>query len=109
MKASKIEEEKDDSDEDMALLMRRFKKFVKFEKKGFGSKSQDLKEKTPFKRFEPRQERSERKGIQCFECGGIGHIPPDCGNLKNKKGKVMAATWSGSDDSYEGDESLDDE
>jgi hypothetical protein len=68
-----------------------------------------LKKKAPFKRFEPRQENSERKGIQCYECGGIGHISPDCGNLKNKTGKVMAATWSDSDDSGEGDKSSSDD
>ena len=52
LKASKVEkEENDDSDEEMALLMRRFKKFYKSEKKGFGSKGQNLKRKTPFKKF----------------------------------------------------------
>ena len=103
LKVSKVEkEDNNDSDDDMALLMRRFMKFIKFEKKGFGSKCQDLKKKAPFNKFEPRQEKSERKEIQCFEYGGIGHIAPDYGNLKNKKkGKVMAATWSGSDDSDE--------
>ncbi|KAK4843457.1 hypothetical protein QYF36_008261 [Acer negundo] len=60
-------------------------------------------------KFEPRQEKSERKGIRCYECGGIGHIALDCGNLKYKKGKVMAATWSGSYYSNKGDESSDDE
>ncbi|KAK0584411.1 hypothetical protein LWI29_012856 [Acer saccharum] len=60
LKASKVEkEEKGDSDEDTALLLRRFKKFVKFEKKGFGSKGQDLKKKAPFKSFEPRQEHKQ--------------------------------------------------
>ncbi|KAK1552620.1 hypothetical protein Q3G72_020482 [Acer saccharum] len=64
LKTSKVEkEEKGDSDEDTALLLRRFKKFVKFEKKGFGSKGQDLKKKAPFKSFEPRQEKSEKKGL----------------------------------------------
>ena len=52
LKASKDEkEENDDSDEEMALLMRRFKKFYKFEKKGCVSKGQDLKKRTPFKKF----------------------------------------------------------
>ena len=98
LKASKVEkEEKGDSDQDMALLLRRFKKFVKFENKGVGSKGQDLKKKTLFKNFEPRQERSEKKGVQCYECDGIGHISPDCGNLKKKMAKVMTATWSESD------------
>ncbi|KAK1576340.1 hypothetical protein Q3G72_013070 [Acer saccharum] len=110
LKASKVEkEEKDDSDEDMTLLMRRFKKFAKFEKKGFGSKGLDLKKKTHFKKFEPRQERIKRKVIKCFKCGGIRYITLDCGNLKNKKGKVMAATWSVSDDSDESNETSDDE
>ncbi|KAK0576898.1 hypothetical protein LWI29_025040 [Acer saccharum] len=111
LKASNVEkEENDDSDKEMALLMRRFKKFYKSKKKGFRSKGQDLKKKTPFKKFEPRQEKTERKGVQCYECSGIGHFTLDCANHKNKKKrKVMAATWSGSDDSNEGDESSDDE
>ena len=55
LKASKEEnEDKDESDEEMTLLMRRFKKFYKSEKKGFGSKGQDLKKKALFKKFEPR-------------------------------------------------------
>ncbi|KAK1552795.1 hypothetical protein Q3G72_023586 [Acer saccharum] len=46
LKVSKVEkEENDDSNEDMALLMKRFKKFVKSEKKGFGSKGPRLEEK----------------------------------------------------------------
>ncbi|KAK0604883.1 hypothetical protein LWI29_020537 [Acer saccharum] len=93
----------------MALLLRRFKKFIKFENKGFGSKGQDLKKKAPFKSFEPRQEHSEKKGVQCYECGGIGHISPDCGKLKNKMAKVMATTWSESDDSGKGGKSSSDD
>ncbi|KAK0583521.1 hypothetical protein LWI29_037786 [Acer saccharum] len=105
------EEKKVDSDEDLALFVKRFNKVMKFRRKSFGSKGQDLKKKGSFKKFEPRQERTERKGVRCFECGGIGHFAPDCANhVEKKKGKVMAATWSGSsDDSYEGDESSDDE
>ena len=90
--------------------MRRFKKFYKSEKKGFGSKGQAFKKKPSFKKFEPRQEKTERKGVRCYECSGIGHFAPKCANYVNKKkGKVMAATWSGSDDSNEGDEFSDDE
>ena len=41
LKASKVEKKmNDDSNEDMALLMRRFKKFIKSKKKGFGSKGE---------------------------------------------------------------------
>ncbi|KAK0599310.1 hypothetical protein LWI29_004159 [Acer saccharum] len=80
-------------------------------KKGFGSRGQDLKKKGSFKKFEPRQERTERKGVRCFECGGIGHFAPECANHnEKKKDKVMAATWSGSsDNSNEEDESSSEE
>ena len=64
LKASKDENEvKNDSDEDMALFVIRFNKVMKFGKKGFGLRGQDLKKKGSFKKFEPRQERTERKGV----------------------------------------------
>ncbi|KAK0593769.1 hypothetical protein LWI29_020925 [Acer saccharum] len=113
LKASKDEKEaKHESDEDLALFVKRFNKVMGFKKKkGFGSRGQDLKKKSSFKKFEPRQERTERKGVRCFECGGIGHFAPECANHnERKKGKVMAATWSGSsDDSNEEDESSSEE
>src|SRR5579862_8173120 len=111
-KASKdANEAKNDSDEDLALFVKRFNKVMGFKKKGFGLRGQDLKKKGPFKKFEPRQERTERKGVRCFECGGIGHFAPDCANHnEKKKGKVMAVTWSGSsDDSYEEDDTSSEE
>ncbi|KAK0579086.1 hypothetical protein LWI29_020756 [Acer saccharum] len=113
LKASKdAKEAKHESDEDLALFVKRFNKVMGFKKKkGFGSRGQDLKKKGSFKKFEPRQERTERKGVRCFECGGIGHFAPKCANHnEKKKGKVMAATWSGSsDDSNEEDESSSEE
>ncbi|KAK0574789.1 hypothetical protein LWI29_029107 [Acer saccharum] len=113
LKASKdAKEAKHESDEDLALFVKRFNKVMGFKKKkGFGSRGQDLKKKNSFKKFEPRQERTERKGVRCFECGGIGHFAPECANHnERKKGKVMAATWSGSsDDSNEEDESSSEE
>ncbi|KAK0576621.1 hypothetical protein LWI29_020731 [Acer saccharum] len=113
LKTSKDEKEakKNDLDEDLALFMKRFKRVMKFGKKDFGSKGQNFKKKGSYNKFEPRKEKTERKGVCCFECGGIGHFAPECANhIEKKKGKVMAATWSeNSDDSIEGDESSDDE
>ncbi|KAK0607040.1 hypothetical protein LWI29_008275 [Acer saccharum] len=82
LKASKdAKEAKHESDEDLALFVKRFNKVLGFKKKkGFGSRGQDLKKKSSFKKFEPRQERTERKGVRCFECGGIGHFAPECAN-----------------------------
>ena len=55
LKASKDEKKvNNDSDEDLAVFVKRFNKVMKFRKKGFGSKGQDLKKKGLFKKFEPR-------------------------------------------------------
>ncbi|KAK0578971.1 hypothetical protein LWI29_019168 [Acer saccharum] len=88
LKASKDEKEaKHESDEDLALFVKRFNKVMGFKKKkGFGSRGQDLKKKSSFKKFEPRQERTERKGVRCFECGGIGHFAPECANHNEEEG-----------------------
>ena len=112
LKASKdAKEAKNDSNENFALFVKRFNKVMKFGKKGFGSRGQDLNKKGPFKKFELRQKRTKRKGVLFFECGGIGHFAPECANHNDKKkGKVMAATWSGSsDDSNEGDKTSSEE
>jgi len=42
------------------------------------------------------------KGIQCYECGGYGHIAVDCGNNKDKKSYTL--TWSDSEDSDNGEQ-----
>ena len=48
--SSKVEKEDDDSDEDMAQMMSRFKKFLRLQK-------------NDSKKVEPSQEKSSRKGI----------------------------------------------
>ena len=99
LKSIKVEKNEEDSDEEIALMTRKFKQFMKFEKKGFGSKGKFVKKKAHFKKVEQNQEKDHKKGVQCYECSGFGHIAPECANLKKKnKGKVMAVTWSDSDD-----------
>ena len=65
LKTSKVEKEEDDSYKDPALFIKRFKKLAMIESKGVGSRGQDLKKKGVFNQFEPRQEKTERKEIQC--------------------------------------------
>ena len=90
-------------------MARKFKQFMKFEKKGFGLKGEFVKKNAPFKKVEKTQEKDHKKGVQCYKCSGFGHIAPECANLKKKKGKAMAVTWSDSDDLKEEDKSLDDD
>ena len=69
-----------------------------------------MKKKAPFKKMEQTQEKDHKKGVQCYECSGFGHIATECANLKKKKrGKAMAVTWSDSDDLEEEDKSSDDD
>ncbi|GAV70890.1 zf-CCHC domain-containing protein [Cephalotus follicularis] len=78
----------------MALIIRRFKKFLA--KKKFGSKN--LKKPTPSKSETKKEE------IICFECNKPGHYKSECPRLKKaketiKKKRAMLATWSDSDES----------
>ncbi|VFQ64262.1 unnamed protein product [Cuscuta campestris] len=36
----------------------------------------------------------KKKGPQCFECGGYGHIQSECANNLKKKRQAFTATWS---------------
>ncbi|KAK0591201.1 hypothetical protein LWI29_036893 [Acer saccharum] len=72
LKTSQVEKQDDDSDEDMAQMVTRFKKFLRLQR-------------NDSKKVEPSQDKSSRKGIQCFKCGGYGHISKACTNLKEKE------------------------
>lgn len=41
------------------------------------------------------------KGTQCFECGGYGHIRPECANYLRKYKKGLILTWSDSENEDE--------
>ena len=69
-KKSSDDESEGSTDEDVALIVKRFKKFMK-KKKGFGCgqyKSGGSSSKNPF---------AKKK---CYECGEIGHISTNCKN-----------------------------
>jgi hypothetical protein len=39
--------------------------------------------------------------VKCYECGGVGHIRSDCGNLINSKGRAFNVTQSDESDQEE--------
>ena len=122
-KASKVSDDESEgsTDEEVALMVKRFKKFMK-KKKGFGSgqyKSGVSSSKNPF---------TKKK---CYECAEVGHISKNCKNkdaeesspkkknfeskkkffknfAKKKGGKAYCVEWD-SDASSDSDDDSDDE
>ena len=106
-----------EDDEEMALLVRKFRKFMRKGARPSGNFSRDKEVK---KSFTPPHVRSGHakgnKKVQCFKCKKFGHFASECpsgDSRKDKKGKAMAATWSeddvSSDDESSSDESSSDE
>jgi hypothetical protein len=95
-----VEEDNDESgDEDIALMTRNFRNFLK--------RKQARKNFKDFKREEPKKEYSKvdnkKDHITCYKCKKPGHNKADCPLLKYKK-KAMKATWEDSDSSSSSEE-----
>ncbi|GAV58757.1 zf-CCHC domain-containing protein/UBN2 domain-containing protein [Cephalotus follicularis] len=97
------EESESDEDDDIVLISKQFKKFLKSQK-----------DKKAFKKKFPQDEESSKKEEPtCYECKKPGHFKNECPNLKkkekfnkeqfkkknehSKKKKAMVATWDDSD------------
>jgi hypothetical protein len=98
LKASKkkVEVSSGDDSEDeekvVAMLAKFFGRLMRNErfKKKFSEKMKKVTREA-----EPEEaEKKDPRGPRCFECSGFGHIPADCGNLKQGKGKAYNATLS---------------
>ena len=59
----------------MAMIARKFKKF--------------LKNNENFRSRESKNSVNYSREVKCYECGGVGHIRADCGNLINSKGRAF--------------------
>ena len=93
-------------DEDIAMVVRRFRKFMGRKK---GRYNQKFHRKDYGKEKEKDREKDKEVVPTCYECKKPGHIRPDCPLLKKsfrqkKKKKAMVATWSDSEDSSSSEE-----
>ncbi|XP_059428598.1 uncharacterized protein LOC132162380 [Corylus avellana] len=94
-------------DEKIALIVRKFQKIFKPRSENF--KGRDHKKSVNAK-HEGRENSQDRnvfdqkekfsRGRKCHECGGIGHIRVDCGNLKKLKGVQDVSEYE-SDNEYD--------
>ena len=93
------ESEDEEQDEEMALITRKFKKFLRKRKQGMRKK---------FTKGEQSKEKEKDQPLICYECKKPGHFRSECPQLKKGpkkfKKKAMMATWSASDDSSSDEE-----
>lgn len=95
------DEENDNTDEEIAMITRKFRKFLKKDK---------ASPRKPFKKIS-NKDTGKNDSLTCYKCRRPGHIKADCPLLKKdryKGKKAMKATWddesssSDSDASHEG-------
>ncbi|GAV90500.1 zf-CCHC domain-containing protein/UBN2 domain-containing protein [Cephalotus follicularis] len=100
LKSTTNEETDNESDQELVLITRKFKKFLESKKK-VGRK--------PFRAGNTQKgESSKIEDLICYECNKPGHYKSDCPRLKKeqfKKKKAMLSTWDDSDESSSDEES----
>ncbi|MQL93509.1 hypothetical protein Taro_026151 [Colocasia esculenta] len=92
----------DSENDEMAMLTRQFKKFLKLKKRGSGN-SKPFQKKDFLNKFES----NKKYDIVCYECKKQGHMREECPELKKKlkkekftfkKANAILATWSDEDE-----------
>ncbi|RVW73015.1 hypothetical protein CK203_057446 [Vitis vinifera] len=103
-KEEEVEEEKQSEEkENLALITRKFKKFMRgesFRGRRFTSRRDFSKKESSSHGDKEKWE--EKRDLVCFKCKKLGHIKYDCPSYKSeakrRKKKAMMATWSESED-----------
>ena len=106
-KEEEVEEEKQsEEDEDLALITRKFNKFMRgkrFRGRRFTFRKDFSKKESPSYGDKKRWE--EKRDLVCFKCKKLRHIKYDCplykSEAKRRMKKAMMATWSESEESSE--------
>jgi hypothetical protein len=87
-------------EEEIASIARKLRKFFRNngnfrsrESKNFVNPSNEVRDNYEGRKDENHKDKLS-SGRKCHECGGIGHIRADCGNLINSKGKAFNMTQS---------------
>jgi hypothetical protein len=87
----------------MAMLGRQFNRLLKQVNSRIRGSGQNIRFNIDKQQSNPRYDRNndknvQYKGVQCFECGGYGHIRTECATLLKKQKKGMLVSWSDDED-----------
>ncbi|GMH31502.1 hypothetical protein Nepgr_033345 [Nepenthes gracilis] len=100
LKSSREERNRDSdeescSDDDFALFVKKFKKFLKKNNSSSEKMDVDLKRSHKFEKKDRRELKDHKskntQGVQCHECKGFGHYRAECPNLKRQQGQAFKA------------------
>ena len=94
--------DEDASLEQLAMLIRKFGRWNP--NRGRSNFPRNSPRNPPFNQKE-QEEDGKKKGIQCFECSGFGHIQQECPNYLKKQRQTFSSTWSDDDDEEETEKS----
>ncbi|KAL5834892.1 hypothetical protein ACOSQ4_014389 [Xanthoceras sorbifolium] len=89
---SRKSEDIEDDGEELAMIVRKFKKLFKGKRTDGGFKGANAMREFLPRKFE--NDKGKSKGVQCYECQGFGHIASECTNVQNnpRKGKALNIT-----------------
>ncbi|VFQ67178.1 unnamed protein product [Cuscuta campestris] len=95
----------EDFQEQLSLFTKQFKNQW-IQKKGKNNIQGDSSKGIQFRSARPRETKPSnddfrKKGPQCFECGGFGHIQSECANNLKKKRQAFMSTWSDDEEETE--------
>ncbi|MQL75860.1 hypothetical protein Taro_008245 [Colocasia esculenta] len=100
--SDEFESSSESENDEMAMLTRQFKKFLKYKRRGTGNSKPFQK-----KEFSNKFETNKKSEIVCYECKKQGYMRGECPELKKKlkknkftfkKAKAMLATLSDEDE-----------
>lgn len=112
--SSHVDSDSDSMDDDMALVVKKFKKFLKKNSRGQSHPAPRRNQDKPRNQSTTQKERPTQKTneklinmIQCYDCQGYGHISSECPNRtkhkisKNERGMNVVQTNDSSDSESE--------
>ncbi|KAG2708636.1 hypothetical protein I3760_05G201700 [Carya illinoinensis] len=104
-----VSDEESLNDEEIALLARKFRKFMFNKENGKQKQGKNIFAKKNESENWKKEKTEKKDKVQCHECSGYDHIRIECPNFKKNKGKALNVTLSDISDSESSNSYSDDE